>query len=325
MNNFKILSYEEERKLTPSQLVEYYSNLREYIKNEIPDLYSKSGIKFRENYIKNVKKILPKIMPYEFIVDGKENIPQEPVIFASTHQDFYDAINSIYSCPDQMILYSASNVKPFLKIFMVLNGAIFVDRDDKESRLNTKLQLAKVLLSGKSVNIYPEATWNCSPNKLHLPLYKGIADIAKMTGAPIVPLIQEYTYDETKLDGKSHVISAHMHFGNPISVRPNDDSIQKLQEVSEVIATERWKLMEEKGIMNRNNIKNELYTNYIKARIRDWRVPGNDINEERMQVLGANDDFYLFHHINDVAFNENNELLPTEHVLKLEKITKKHL
>ena len=59
--------------------------------------------------------------------------------------------------------------------------------------------------------------------------------------------------------------------------------------------------------------------------MRDWRVPGNDINEERMQVFGAMDDFYLFHHINDVAFNENDELLPTEYVSELERITARHL
>lgn len=325
MSNFKVLDSKEESSLTPVELKKYYESLKSYIEEEVPQLYSKGGMRFRENYIRTVKKILPKLMPYEFIVDGLENIPEEPVIFASTHQDFYDAINSIYSCPEQMILYSAVNVKPFLKVFIILNGAIFVDRDDKSSRLKTKLELARVLLKGKSINVFPEATWNCSPNKLHLPLYKGIVDIAKITGAKIVPLVQEYTYDETVLDGKSHVINAHMRFGKPISVGVEDDSLEKLEEVSESIATIRWSLMEEKGVFNRSNITNELYTNYIKTRIRDWRIPGNDIDEERLQVRGAKEEFYLFHHINDVAFNENNELLPTEYVLKLNRINEKHL
>ena len=320
MNDFEFLTYEEEKKLTLEEKKAYYESLKEYITQKIPNLYSRTGIKFRENYIKFVKKILPKIMPYKFIIDGFENIPDEPVIFASTHQDFNDIINSIYSCPEQMIVYNAINIKPFLKIFLNLNGVLYVDRNDKNSRLHTKLQLAKELLNGKSVNIYPEATWNCTPSKLHLPLYKGIVDIAKITGAKIIPIVQEYTYDETKLDGKSHIISVHIRFGRPVSVSYIDDSLEKVDEVSEVISTIRWNLIDEKGTFSRNDISNQLYVDYIRARINDWRVPGNDINEERQQVLGYGSDFSVFNHINDVSFDENGEFFPTDEVIKLKSL-----
>ena len=51
---------------------------------------------------------------------------------------------------------------------------------------------------------------------------------------------------------------------------------------------------------------------------------GESYTTERKTIYGYNDDFYLFHHINDVSFNEDNELLPTEYVLKLDKLYKKN-
>jgi len=50
-----------------------------------------------------------------------------------------------------------------------------------------------------------------------------------------------------------------------------------------------------------------------------------DKNEERKTIYGYNDDFYLFHHINDVSINSNNELMPTNYVIELKKIYKKNL
>ena len=180
------------------------------------------------------------------------------------------------------------------------------------------------LLKGKSINVYPEATWNCTPSKLHLPFYIGIIDIAKTTGAPIIPVVQEYTYDQSKLDGKSHVKKVNISFGKPIYVDVKDDRIEKLKDFDEEFSTLRWNLIEGKGMYKRQDLPNRLYTDYIKARIHDWRIPKNDILEERKQVYKSDDDFYLFHHVNDVDFDDEDNFLPTEYVRRLNKIHNKH-
>jgi len=144
-------------------------------------------------------------------------------------------------------------------------------------------------------------------------------------GVPIIPVVQEYNYNQEKLDGHSHIESVHIRFGRQVCVSPRDDLITKLEEFDEVFSTIRWQLIEEKGWFKRSEISNKLYTDYIKARIRDWRIPNNSIYEERKQVYLANDDFYLFHHVNDVDFDLNDNLLPTEHVRKLSLIHNKHL
>lgn len=323
--DFKILTSKEESILTIDELMKYYNNLASYLQSCPYTDYSDKAIIFREKLNILIKKILKVIIKYQVIADGYENIPDGPVIYASSHQDFNDIINSIYTYPEHVLTLNASNIRTILKKLLNVNGVIFIDRDDKDSRFLAKIEIQKALAKRKSVNMYPEATWNCSPSKLHLPFYIGMIDIAKRMGVPVIPVVQEYTYDETKLDGKSHVKSVHVRFGRQINVSPTDDIYEKLEEFDEVFSTVRWELIEEKGMFKREDFSNRLYTDYIKSRINDWKIPNNDILEERKQVFSSGDDFYLFYPVNDIDFDENDNLLPTEFVRKLTKIHEKHL
>ncbi len=325
MGQIKILSYDEEKELSRNELIKYYKELRQSLVSEPYLNFSKAGIATREKVNILIKKLLNIFIKYNIKIDGLDNIPNKPVIYASSHQDFNDITNSIYACPEHILTLNASNISLILKMLLNLNGVFFVDRDDKNSRYMSKIEMSKAVLKGKSINIYPEATWNCSPNKLHLPLYIGMVDIARITGAPIIPVVQEYTYDQSKLDGKSHVESVHIMFGKPIYVSIFDDRFEKLEEFDEIFSTLKWRLLAEKGIYDRNTITNQLYIDYIRARINDWKIPKNDIYEERKQVLHADSDFYLFHHVNDVDFNEDGDLLPTEYVRRLNEIHTKRL
>ena len=46
---------------------------------------------------------------------------------------------------------------------------------------------------------------------------------------------------------------------------------------------------------------------------------------ERSSIRGASDDFYLFHHINDVPFNEKGELMETEESIRLARLFDEHI
>lgn len=321
-DDFRVLTTKEEEQV--EDLCTYYAELRKYLAKAEYAHQNKLALKIKEKLNILIKKILNRILKYAIIIDGLGNVPAGPVIYASSHQDFYDVINSIYANPEHCLTLNASNIRVALKCLLSLNGVIFIDRDSKESRQEATIEMEKALAKGKSVNMYPEATLNCTPSKLHLPFNIGMIRMAKRMNVPIIPVVQEYTYDETKLDGKTHVKSVHIVFGEPIYVKENDDIFEKLEEYDEKFSTLRWGLIEEKGSHSRDKISNKLYTNYIKTRIRDWRIPNNDIYEERKQVFGSSDDRYLFYHVNDVDFDENDNLLPTEYVRKLIKINQQH-
>lgn len=312
----KILSKYEEEMLSDYQKIKYYKELKEYLKHEKYNNFSNLKIKKLELFNRIIKKVLKKSIKYNINVEGYENIKHHPVVYASSHQDFNDITNSIYAYPEHVLTLNACNISDKLKKLLNLNGAIYINRDNKESRTNAKIEMMKALSKNKSINLYPEATWNCTPSKMHLPFYIGMIDIARKMHVPIVPVVQEYNYEYDNNDN-SKVVGVNIKLGREVFVDYLDDNIEKLKEFDEVFSTLRWDLIEKKGNFKREDITNHDYTRYIKARMKDWEIPGNDINEERYQVYGANDDFYLFHHVNDVLFDENDNLQPTELSKKL--------
>ena len=344
MKEFKILTNEEEKKLSKEELIEYYKKLKEYLKNTKYKQQHNLTLKIKETLNPLTKKIVNLVMKYKFIIDGQENVPTGPVIYACSHQDFNDITNSIYANPEHCLTLNASNIRAWIKPLLINNGVIFMDRNSKYSRYEATIEMEKALAKGKSINIYPEATWNCTPSKLHLPFYIGMIKMAQRIQVPIIPVVQEYTYDETKLDGKSHVISVHIRFGKPVHVGYDDDILEKLAEFDEIFSTIRWELIEEKApkennkdrlttaiidgkkeiVYDRDKISNRLYTNYIETRINDWKLPGNDIIEERDAVFGSNDERYLMYPVNDVEYKKNKDYFKDDELLQTE-FTRKYL
>lgn len=325
MEDFEILSYEEEKKLSTNEKLDYYKKLRSYLKNmpttKINDFYMCVCNALNKKFVRGVINL---IKGYELTVTGQENIPNGPVIYATTHQDFNDHFSIVLSIPEHAIILNTINVSKIFKIIMGVNGIVYVDRNNKENRFNSKLKLMKYISKGKSVVVFPEGTYNCSPNKLHLPLHSGVLDMARKMGVPIVPVVQEYNYDT--LDNKKSLLkSCHVHFGRPIYVTAEDSLKDKKEELSTAFATIRFKLIEEKGLYNREALSNVEYINQVKSIYKTWEMANVDKNEERKTIYGYNDEFYLFHHINDVSINSNNELMPTNYVIELEKIYKKNL
>lgn len=104
-----------------------------------------------------------------------------------------------------------------------------------------------------------------------------------------------------------------------------DDLKEKLHEYEEAVSTIRWELFEEKGVYKRNDITNLDYINYMKGNLKTLELGQASLESERQAMRGANDEFYVFHHINDVPWDAWGELLQTEEVEKLKRINRIHL
>ena len=308
MKRFKILSYEEEACLSVSERKEYYLQLREYLKKNklyLPDaILNKIREKINE---KIVRDILASKMNYELTITGLENIPNRSVIYASTHQDYFDHFNIVSSIPNHAIILNTNTVPFSFKLLMSANGIVYVNRKSAKSRFKSKLKLMKHVAKGKSIVVFPEGTYNCSPNKLLLPLHMGTIDMARKTGAPIVPVVMEYTYYPDVDDYKKIVKSCHVHFCKPIYVKEEDSLEEKLEKLREVLATTRYFLMKEKGYFHRKNISMMEYRNFLKTRLDTWRSINVDYNEEKKSIYGYGAEKYLFTHINAVPINDNGE------------------
>lgn len=202
-NEFKYLSLREEKELSLAELKVYYNQLKEYLKHRDLQTTTKGADTVApklKKYVNKLDRSVTKLLAgkgMEMVVDGLENIPDCAVIFASTHQGILDNLCWIPDNPKHAIMLHASDISKILVWIQMCTGMVLVNKNnpDPESRKNAKLDMIQLLLNDHSIWYFPEGTWNLSPNKIFLPLSIGFVDVAKKSGAPIVPVVIEYTYD----------------------------------------------------------------------------------------------------------------------------------
>lgn len=325
-----LLTSKEEHQLSEKDKEKYYENLREYCLSR-KFTNTTIGASFIGPRLKKVTNVLAKKVcnvlaggEVNVVTDGIANIPDGSVIFAGSHQGVLDGFVWISDCPKHALVVHSAETSKALLAAQINTGLILVTKkkENWESRINAKFDMMTALLKGHSIIIFPETAWNLSPNKLHLPCNWGFLDVAQKTGKPVVPMVMEYIYD-TSCD-KEKITDIYIRYGKPIVVIENDNLADKLEEYKEIISTMRWELIEEKGLFIRSEISNRDYINYIKGNLRNLEMGKIDINVERAGIQGANDDFYKFHHVNDVPWDAWGNLLRTEEVEKIKKINRVH-
>lgn len=323
---FTYLSVKDEMKLSETERIKYYEELRKNCLHRKLTNTTKGAITLCPKIKKGVEKIAVGVTKalaggnIEVVVDGLENIPDGAVIFASTHQSVLDTFCYIPHCPKHCVILHNSDVNKLLLLAQADIGLVLVSKveEETENRINAKLDMIKILLKGHSIWWFPEGTWNLSPNKLHLPMSFGFLELAQKTQVPVVPVVMECTYDSST--EKERVTKLHISYGKPIEVSEQDNLNEKLTEYEEIISTLRWQLLEEKGVFSRVTTTNKEYINYLKGNYKNLELGKKNLELERRRIFGANSEFYKFHHINDVPFNEKDELLETEEVRRLEEL-----
>ncbi len=323
---FQILSLKEEKTLNQVELQRYYSELRNYALNRKLTNTTSGALTIAPKLKKITNKVASKLIKLlckneiETISDGQENIPEENVIFAFTHQGMLDNFVWIPETPKHCVILHSAIVKKFLKLIQLNTGLVFVNKQNKLDRQNAKLDLIKILLLGHSIAYFPEGAWNLSPNKLHLPMNYGFLDIARKTQTAVIPVVIEYSYNNT--NSKENINKIHIRYGTALYVKIEDDLEQKLAEFEEAISTMRWDLIEEKGSFSRDTISNWEYINFLKGNMHNLQMGGIHLDAERANIWDADNDFYIFHHINDIPFDVDGNLLETTEVQYLNNINK---
>ncbi|MFJ4835570.1 lysophospholipid acyltransferase family protein [Streptomyces sp. NPDC088747] len=142
-----------------------------------------------------IKAVLGPIMRLMFRprVEGAENIPGDgPVILAGNHLTFIDSMIMPLFCDRQVFFIgkdeyvTGKGVKGRLMAWFFTGcGMIPVDRDGGRGGVAALMTGRRVLEEGKVFSIYPEGTR--SPDGRLYRGRTGIARLAMMTGAPIVP------------------------------------------------------------------------------------------------------------------------------------------
>lgn len=153
---------------------------------------SKSGIRIRKVISPMLRFLIPFVTPNsKLTVLRRAKMPKKPVIFAATHGFREDAEHTVVMAGRQAYVLNGSLSQVFKSFDGITNwiaGMILVDRADKRSRIAAKNKMIYALKSGASIIMFPEGTWNKSPNELISGLFPGIYDIAKESGALVAPI-----------------------------------------------------------------------------------------------------------------------------------------
>lgn len=170
----------------------YNKFLEKYLSNEPQKCISKVGIAIRKIISPVLRGIVPMVTPNsKLVVLHRANVPKEPIIFAATHGFREDAEHTVVMANRQAYVLNGSLLQVFKSFDGITNwlaGMILVDRTSKESRAASREKMVYALKNGASVIMFPEGTWNKSPNELVSGLFPGVYDVAKESGALVAPI-----------------------------------------------------------------------------------------------------------------------------------------
>lgn len=169
---------------------------------------------------------------------------KENVIYAVNHSCKWDTQYMIEIAEKHFkILGGKQRLKIVDRIVVTLNGIIWVDRKAKNSKVQSKAKMLKVLQSKGSLMIFPEGTWNLQPSLPVLPLYWGVVDLSRKSGTPILPVCMEYSDEKCKVK-----------FGELIKLQENVDRVEETNKLRDVFATLKWDIWEKEAIVRRTSI-----------------------------------------------------------------------
>lgn len=116
--------------------------------------------------------------------------PEGVYLYVSNHRSFIDPVvilNYIYALP---LAKAEVNSYPLIGFGARMTGILYVVRDSPDSRMDARQSIAKTLMDGWSVLIYPEGTTEITPHSG--PFKKGSFEIASVVNIPVVPAAIEY-------------------------------------------------------------------------------------------------------------------------------------
>ena len=160
--------------------------------NDPKKVLSKGSIRARKIISPVLRFAIPFVTPNSKLkVLRRTRLPKQPVLFAPTHGFREDIEHTVVMAKRQAYVLNGSLTQLYRSIDGItswLAGVIPIDRTKKESRTSAKKKIVYALELGASVIMYPEGTWNKSPNQLMSGFFPGIYDVAKESGALVVPI-----------------------------------------------------------------------------------------------------------------------------------------
>ena len=233
--------------------------------NETVSTLDEKSIALKRLFHPALKQVINLANKKKVIVYGYPDLDNdEQYIFAAGHS-FPDEIASnlsvikhhtyvLVGTTDQVINNPAMAI-------LWLNGMIYVDKLDTESRHDAFLRMKKVLENKSSVLLFPEGVLNNSENLLCSNVYPGFYHLAVETGKKVVPIVS-YTLNDSKY--------IHVMANDPFDVSAISKK-EAMEWLRDQIATLRYEMMLQEPVLLREDLSGDIHQKFMEYRRDTYR------------------------------------------------------
>ncbi len=224
-----------------------------------------TGLKIRKYINKPLRFILEKSTKGKIILESYPNLEKnEAYIFASTHYHCEDIISNlaILDRNAYALMGTTDQIEHNPLMYGAwLNGFIYVDRWNKESRKSAIPKMERVLKAGNSVLIWPEGSLNNTENLLIQKLFGGPYYLAKSTGKKVVP-ISNYLQPETN--------TIYIRVGSPLDLSKYDKE-EALDILRDAMASMMFEQIKEHSVgVKRSELNGDHHQEHLETRRQEY-------------------------------------------------------
>jgi 1-acyl-sn-glycerol-3-phosphate acyltransferase len=161
--------------------------------------------------------LLIKVSGCKLTVTGQENIPRTGgLCFVSNHGSILDIVLLLFTAgrPIGFIAKKELAYIPFLNIWILLLGGLFIDRGNSRKAVATIGAGVKRIKAGGGMIIFPEG--HRSKGRGLLPFHPGSFKLASQSAAPIVPVAIAGSYEVFEKERRVRALPVQITFGKPI-------------------------------------------------------------------------------------------------------------
>ena len=273
-------------------------------KKSKPIIDSKRIIKIKDIIYPTLLKLAGTKVKYKIVRDNDlVKLDNHPVIIAANHTRFQDTpivCKTLHETLGERGYIFAGKQRLGLldNIYFNLYGSIFIDRKSKADAAVAQQAMEEYLALGKTVIVFPEATWNLSDELLMLPMKWGIIKSANRQNAQIIPTILDYD-DEKK--------ECHVSFGEPRLIDSSQNLKEEIDALRDSMAAMRFGYISKKNVA-RENLSVEAEREKKEEMIAEY--PNYDYDYEQSCIYQPNvSKDEAFAHVKKLVPNKQNAFL----------------
>lgn len=232
----------------------------------VDDFTSDKGLELRKKINPILRRLLKLAVKGELIVDRYPKLEQNKAyIFTSLHRFVEDAIANLSMIDRNAYLLFGTTDQLEVNVEMYaawLNGFIYVNRLDPQSRQDAITKMIRVLNNGNSVLLYPEGGFNNTENLLCQKLFASPYILSKETGAEVVPIAPFYEFGSNKI---------FMNVGNPIDLSIYNDKRKALEYLRDILSTLMYENIERHSTpVSRRNLGKDPRMFFMRERCQEY-------------------------------------------------------